>query len=180
MSRAIENILYVGHNIQLVNTILNLFDSVSTPENYCIEHLSCVDDIQAALADRKYSHCICELPVSESLAEQIAIDFPLLKTTYLSHPEASTATELSAVMEGLVSDEVKATLDYLSIPIFFKNKKGQYLACNSYFSRLFGLTPAQVIKKTAAEVLHSHLVDEIEKVDQKVFTDHIREFCSNW
>ncbi|HEY5716201.1 MAG TPA: PAS domain-containing protein, partial [Psychromonas sp.] len=174
MSIIVESVLYIGDNYQLVNTILNLSGTASAKLNYDIHHLSSVssvDDIQAALAERKYAHFICEQPFSQYLADQIATDFPSLKTTYLPPPKKAKATELAVAMEGLVSDEVKETLDYLSIPIYFKNKKGQFLACNSYFAHLVGKTPAQVIGKTAAEVLPAELSDEIEKIDQKVFTE---------
>ena len=171
MSQTPENILYIGHNIQLVKTLLNLPASDSAQSDYYIHHLIATNEIQTVLAEKQYTHLICELPLSQYLADKISADFPLLKTTYLTPLEAAKATELSEVMEGLVSDEVKATLDYLSIPIYFKNRKGQFLACNSYFSHLFGLTPAQVVGKTATEVLLPHLHDEIERLDKKVFTE---------
>ena len=170
MSQTVKNILYIGHNIQLAKAMLNL-SPVSTQADYYIHHLSCVDNIKVVLAERKYSHLICELPLNKYLADQIAVNFPLLQTTYLTPPDTPKTTELSVVMEGLMSDEVKDTLDYLSIPIYFKNRKGEFLACNSYFSHLFGMTPAQVIGKTTAEVLHPHLLEEIEKIDQHVFAE---------
>jgi len=171
LSVIVESILYVGDNFQLVNTILDLSGTASAKPNYYIRHLSNVDDIQAALAKRSYTNLICELSLSRSLADKIGNDFPLLKTTYLTPPEMPQATELSAAMEGLVSDEVKETLDYLSIPIYFKNKNGRFLACNSYFSQLVGKTSAQVIGKTVTEALPAELIDEIEKIDKKVFSD---------
>ena len=171
MSQTVTNVLYIGHNIQLVKTLLNLSAPVSAQSDYYIQHLITTNDIQAVLAEKQYTVLICELPLSKYLANKISVDFPLLQTTYLSLLDTPKAAELSEVMEGLVSDEVKATLDYLSIPIYFKNRKGQFLACNSYFSLLFGLTPAQVVGKTAAEVLHPHLLDEIEQLDKKVFTE---------
>ncbi len=164
-------VLYAGDNIQLVNTMLNLSDIASAKASYSVVHLSNTDDLPAALAEKNYSHFICQLAISEDLAEQIAIDFPLIETIYLIPPEGPEATELSAAMKGLVSDEIKETLDYLSLPVYFKDKDGRFLACNSYFSHLFGLTPAQVIGKTAAEVLPAELRDEIAKIDQKVFVD---------
>ena len=170
MSQAVTNVLYIGHNIQLVKTLFNLSVSGSAPSEYYIHHLITTNDIEDVLAEKQYTHLICELPLSKYLADKIATDFPLLQTTYLAPLDASKATGLPEVMEGLVSDEVKATLDYLSIPVYFKNRNGQFLACNSYFSHLFGLTPAQVVGKTAAEVLYPDLVDEIEKLDKKVFT----------
>ncbi len=170
MSVTVENVLYIGHNIQLVEAMLNL-SGTSAQSDYYIHHLTSTNGIQATLAEKKYTHLICELPCSKELADKITADFPLLKTTYLSGTEAPQSAKLSATMEGLITDEVKAALDYLSIPIYFKNRQGEFLACNSYFSHLFGLTPAQVIGKTASFVLPAHLVDEIENIDRKVFND---------
>lgn len=127
--------------------------------------------MQLALAEKQYTHLICELPVSQNLAEQIAVDFPLLETTYLLPLDTPKTAELSEVMAEVVSDEVKKTLDYLSIPVYFKNRQGEFLACNSYFSHLFGMTPAQVIGKKANDVLHAHLLDEIARIDEEVFAE---------
>jgi diguanylate cyclase (GGDEF)-like protein/PAS domain S-box-containing protein len=171
LSQAVTNVLYIGHNIQLVKTLLNLSVSGSEPFEYYVHHLITTNDIEDVLAEKQYTHLICELPLSKYLADKIAIDFPLLQTTYLALQDAPQAATLPEVMEGLVSDEVKATLDHLSIPVYFKDRNGKFLACNSYFSHLFGLTPAQVVGKTAIDVLYPYLVDEIEELDKKVFTE---------
>ncbi|MCW8995302.1 MAG: diguanylate cyclase, partial [Psychromonas sp.] len=167
LSYTVKNILYIGHNIQLAKSIISLF--VPAPANYSIHHLSSIEQVETALAGREYTHLICELPFSHALADKIAADFPLLKTSYLNLVDSSKETELSMAMRGLMSDEVKVTLDYQCIPVYFKNKEGQFLACNSYFSKLFGLTSAQVIGKTAAEVLPPALLDGIEKIDKQLF-----------
>ncbi len=171
MSQPVENVLYIGPNIQLVKTVFHLSNPTAAASNYSLHHLTGIEQALPALAEKTYTHLICELPVTQNIVEQIAADFPLLQTTYLAPLEAPKTRELAQVMEELVSDEVKATLDYLSIPVYFKNRKGQFVACNSYFSHLFGLTPAQVVGKTAADVLYPHLLDEIERIDQKVFTE---------
>ncbi len=171
MSQPVENVLYIGHNIQLVRTVLNLSNPIAATSTYSLHHLTCIEQLLPALAEKQYTHLICELPVSQYLVEQIDADFPLLQSTYLAPLEVPKSKELPQVMEELVSDEVRATLDYLSIPVYFKNRKGQFVACNSYFSQLFGLTPAQVVGKTAADVLYPHLLDEIAKIEQKVFTE---------
>ncbi|MFT6348469.1 MAG: PAS domain-containing protein [Psychromonas sp.] len=48
----------------------------------------------------------------------------------------------------------------------------QYLARNSPFSERLGLTPAQVIGKTLADLPDSPLKDQIEKVDRQTFINH--------
>ena len=171
MSKTAENILYIGENIQLLRAVLNLSAATAVQADYSLHHLRSTEQIMSALDEKHYSHLICDLPVSQYLVEQIAADFPLLQSTYLAPLKAEKVTDVSELMKDVVTDEVKATLDYVSIPIYFKNRTGQFLACNSYFSHLFGLTPAQVVGKTAADVLSPDLLDEIEKIDQKVFTE---------
>jgi diguanylate cyclase (GGDEF)-like protein/PAS domain S-box-containing protein len=169
LSVPVKNVLYVGNNIQLAEAMLNLSASPALQPDYTLCHLLRTDGIEAILAEKEYTHLICDLPFSDSLADKIDADFPLLKTTYLNGNAAPKLAKLSASMEDLITDEVKTTLDFLSIPIYFKNIKGEFLACNSYFSHIFGLTPAQVQGKNAADILPAHLLDEIKKIDQNIF-----------
>ncbi len=53
MSVIVPSILYVGDNIQLVNTMLNLSDPASEKSNYFLSHASRADDIAVALAEKK-------------------------------------------------------------------------------------------------------------------------------
>lgn len=171
MSVAAKNFLYIGHNIQLAEAMFNLFATTSLQLGHTLHHLHHFHEIEAVLAAQEYTHLICDMPCSDQLADKIAADFPLLKTTYLHVCAKTEGDKLSASMEGLVTDEVKTTLDFLSIPIYFKNKQGYFLACNSYFSQIFGLIPAQVVGKKAAEVFPAHLLSEINKIDEKIFND---------
>ena len=67
MSYSIENLLYVGNNIQLAETMLNLTCAPGAQSNSAIVHLSRIDGIESALTEKKYTHLICELPVSKAL-----------------------------------------------------------------------------------------------------------------
>ena len=171
LSRIFKSVLYVGHNIQLVKAMHNLSETSSTQFNDSLNHLNSIDNIQATLAEKEYTHFICEMPVSQSLADKISLDFPLLKTTYLQPFTPPKASELSVTMDEGVTDEVKAMLDFVSIPIFYKNSQGKVLACNSHFADLLGLMPAQVVGKTAADLVEPCLLNRIEKTDKKVFSE---------
>ncbi|MFT6924590.1 MAG: PAS domain S-box-containing protein [Psychromonas sp.] len=168
LSHSIRNILYLGDNITLIDTLLNTFFVNKKTDNYHIVHLSNSDQLDLTLSGNSFSHLISELPLTTDVKDKIKADFPLLNTTYLNATEQSR----DAGIENVFTDEVKAVLESLSIPIYFKNKQAQYLACNHHFSELFGLTPAQVIGKTFTDLSDSPLKDEIDKVDQQMFIDH--------
>ncbi|WP_372881195.1 diguanylate cyclase domain-containing protein [Psychromonas sp.] len=169
MSDSIRKILYMGHNIALVEALISPPDKQG--EQGAVTHLLNSEKLYKTLAENNYSQLISEIPLSQLLTDKIARDFPLLKTTYLRSADAPKAAEFSVAMEGLLSDEIKETLDYLSIPVYFKDKSGRFLACNSYFSQLFDLTPAQVVGKTPAQVLPAEVLEQIERTDQKIFVE---------
>ena len=166
MSHSVGNILYVGQNIQLAQTMLDLSSADSLCRHYVLDHVSDIDSIENVLAAKRYSHFICEAALSELRVDKISTRFPYLKTTYLASPEETP----SSVDPGSISDDVKFAINYLSIPIYFKNKEGKFLACNRYFSHLIGKTPDEVVGKTVADILPAYLATEIEKLDVKVFS----------
>ncbi|WP_435236309.1 EAL domain-containing protein [Psychromonas sp. PT13] len=168
MSNSVENILYVGQNIELAQTMLKFSSSDGGCSNYELDHVRHIDIVESVLSEKKYDHFICEDALSEERIAQISIRFPLLKTTYLSPPLMSN----SSVIPGSISDDVKSAIDYLSIPIYFKNNEGTFLACNRYFSNLIGKTPDEVVGKTVADILPLHLAKEIEKLDKKIFSNN--------
>lgn len=162
MSQIIENILYAGHNIQLAQSMLDLFTPASSPSDYCLSQINNADQVEAALENNKYSHFICQIILNESLMDKIAVNFPSLKVTYLTPPKKKLFAE---VMEGDISEEVKKALDYLSIPIYFKNTDGLFLACNSYFAHLVGMSTTNIIGKKVVDILPGDL--DKEKTTQK-------------
>jgi len=44
-------------------------------------------------------------------------------------------------------------LDHLNIPIFVKDKNGDYIYCNSAFTKLIGKSPEQILNHTAQDIL---------------------------
>ncbi|HEY7866267.1 MAG TPA: diguanylate cyclase [Psychromonas sp.] len=172
MSNSIGNVLYLGDNIPLVDTLLNLFTAGEKTDNYQVFHLVSGEPLYLTLSENSFSHLISELPLNSDLKNKIKADFPLLNTTYLNTDKQPQKTELSLDLENFFIDEVKVVLESLSIPIYFKNEQGQYLACNRHFSALFGLSPEQVIGKKITDISDSPLQDDIHKIDQKMLIDH--------
>lgn len=175
MSCYIKNILYVGNNIQLAETMLDLTCAADAQSSGAIVHLSRIDGIESALAEKKITHLICERPVSKALKAKIGINFPLLKTTYLPTIETSRKIKASSANETLITTEqIQAVLDHLRLPIYFKNKQGEYIACNACFSVLFGLIPEQVIGKKASDLCPEGNIEKLKKlaeVDEQVFSE---------
>jgi len=163
LSVTVKNVLYIGHNVELAKALLDLSANAS------LHHLHNIDQLETILATQTYTHLICDIPVPKTLSDKIARDFPLLKTTYLNGSTTTENGKLSASMDGLVTDEVKTTLDFLSIPIYFKNKQAEYVACNRHFSELFGLSPEHVIGKKLADITDSPVKDDIDRIDQQIF-----------
>jgi len=172
LSNSLRNVLYLGDNILLVNTLLNSLAAGEKTDNYRVFHLDSTEQLYQTLSENNVSHLIAEFPVNSSLKDKIKADFPLLNTTYLNADDLSKKTVLSVDIENLFIDEVKIVLESLSIPVYLKNKQGQYLACNRHFSKLFGLTPEQIIGKKLADISDSSLTIDIDKIDQKMLVDH--------
>ncbi|WP_028864931.1 sensor domain-containing protein [Psychromonas aquimarina] len=176
MSVGIENVLYIGKNIKLVEVMLDMFKEVSAKSECQIQHLTSSAEIHSALAAKNYQYLLCEQEMDKAAADKIASDYPLLKTFYLAGLQdvyqAAEKSRSDSVIKVLLTDEVKATLDCIRIPIYYKNKQGEFLACNSYFAQAVGMTSGQIIGKTAAEILPPHLLPGLEQVDQKVFEDN--------
>jgi hypothetical protein len=83
LSQTAENILYIGHNVQLAQTMLDFSSSTSAQVNYKLDHFSSADDLEIILEEKEYSHLICDAALSQDRIDKITADFPLLKTTYL-------------------------------------------------------------------------------------------------
>jgi diguanylate cyclase (GGDEF)-like protein/PAS domain S-box-containing protein len=168
LSYSVENILYVGQNIQLAQTMLNFSSGDSMCGNYVLDHVRHVDVLEHVLAEKEYHYLLCEETLSEECVGRISIRFPQLKTTYLSPPEES----YSSVNTGSISNDVKFAMDYLSIPIYFKNSEGKFLACNRYFSHLIGKKSEEIVGKTVVDIFPIDLATELEKLDKKIFLNN--------
>jgi diguanylate cyclase (GGDEF)-like protein/PAS domain S-box-containing protein len=174
LSVTVENVLYIGDNIQLVEAVLNLSQPASEQSENTLSHLLHSHELEAALAKNSYTHLICERPLSFELTDRINTNFPLLKTTFLSSAHSSNLPEPEpqpTSMHELLTDEVKIILDFLTIPVYFKNKKGEYLACNRCYADLFGVPSSQIIGKKVGDFFPENLRDDIEEIDQQIFND---------
>ena len=167
MSQTVKNVLYIGHNLQLVDAMLSSFASTEN-HSYHIDHLANCNALHSTLAGKDYSRLICELPVEKTLADRIKLNFPLLKTLYLNENPAPETPKAQAAEQ--LPECLKKALDSIRVPIYYKNKQGTFLACNSCFAEAVGLTSEQIVGKTAAATLPAHLLKGVQEVDKKVFS----------
>lgn len=80
--------------------------------------------------------------------------------------------EKTTMLEGLLN----------SIPemIFFKNKEGQYLGCNSEFANFVNHTPASVLGKTDFNFFAEALANKYRKADQQVVETRDQVRLEEW
>lgn len=60
-------------------------------------------------------------------------------------------------------------INVLPSPVFYKNTKGEYLGCNTYFAELYGLTPSQIVGKKAEDINTKEIGDIITEDDIKIY-----------
>jgi len=60
-------------------------------------------------------------------------------------------------------------LEIVPIPIFYKNRQGRYIGCNSAFEKLIGLKRDQIIGKTVFDISPKEVAEEYHKKDQELF-----------
>ncbi|MEH6452043.1 MAG: PAS domain S-box protein, partial [Psychromonas sp.] len=173
MSVTIENILYVGANIKLVETMLNVFHGNENKPTYKTNHLFSCIDMQAALAEHSYNYFICEQAISSEDMDKIKNQYPQLKTFYLADSEVKKEPKkVSLRAEDLISEDVQVALDAISIPIYYRNKKRVFIACNIAFAQLLGLLPEQVVGKHFLEIFPRTILDDIREVKKTDSADH--------
>lgn len=60
-------------------------------------------------------------------------------------------------------------IDTIPSPIFYKDREGRYLGCNTSFESFIGLQKADIIGKTVYEVAPRELADRYQEADQSLF-----------
>ncbi|HOK04355.1 MAG TPA: PAS domain S-box protein [Victivallales bacterium] len=60
-------------------------------------------------------------------------------------------------------------LEIVPVPIFYKNKQGRYIGCNSAFEKLIGFRKDQIIGKTVYDIAPKEIAEEYHKKDQELF-----------
>jgi diguanylate cyclase (GGDEF)-like protein/PAS domain S-box-containing protein len=172
LSLPLKNVLYIGHNVELVDALLTVFNDQNPKVSHNVKHMLNSNEILAVLSERNYHYLIVEQSISKVISDRIQDIFPQLKTTYLNRGERVNEKKVMTTDQGLVSEEVKKALNCISIPIYYKSKEGIILVCNHSFSNQIGLTNEEVIGKNVSVLLPESLQKGIESVDRKVFNDH--------
>lgn len=171
MSSAVKKVLYIGENLKLTETLLSIN---SNTHDFSVTHELCVNNLETIISEDNYHYFICELPVLSSVKKQISKTFPSIHCTYLTEQIVNVATaDVSEPLSSeLISADVKAALDCISIPIYYKNKQGKIMACNTYFSQLFGLLADDLIDQNLDSLLPKGVAKKVNQPELTLFNDH--------
>jgi diguanylate cyclase (GGDEF)-like protein/PAS domain S-box-containing protein len=173
LSLPLKDVLYIGHNVELVDALLTMFNDENPKVSYTVKHMLNSNEILSVLSERNYHYLIVEQSISTIVSDRIQDVFPQLQTIYLNRVRGIKEQKVMTTNLGLISEEVKKALNCISIPIYYKNKEGIILVCNNSFSSQIGLTNEDVIGKHVSVLLPESLQKGIESVDHKVFDDHV-------
>ncbi|MGB5444871.1 MAG: GGDEF domain-containing protein, partial [Psychromonas sp.] len=148
MSDSIRNILYMGHNIALLEA---LFDPADKSGEYgSVTHLINSENLYSTLAEKNYNQLISEIPLNNDLIAKITRDFPFLKTTYLMPPDASKSIDY--YQENALSDKerlmLRAAADLSTDLVYFKDLESRFLSCNKNFEKFMGCPEQEIVGKT--------------------------------
>ncbi len=61
---------------------------------------------------------------------------------------------------------LRALLDSISSPIFYKNLQGVYLGCNNAFEHMLGLAEEQIIQRKVSDLFARHIADKDSATDE--------------
>jgi len=162
LSRSTNKVLYIGENLALVESLLTINASVNEP---VISQLFSVEPLETRLKNECFSFLISELPVSNSIKQRITQCFPNLHCVYLA-PKTNIKPNTECAAEGtdlhlsetaqvelpFSSLEVRTALDCIRIPIYYKNKQAQIVACNAGFAQIFGLLPEAIVGQSLDKI----------------------------
>ena len=84
--------------------------------------------------------------------------------------------ELEKFRKGPAEEEqqhklFRVILETVPVPLFIKDEKGIYLACNTAFGELFGVHPSELPGKTVYDVAPKELADIYYNADNALFKD---------
>lgn len=165
-------VLYAGMNLKLAESLL----SINSEYSACnIVHIICVNEIERILSEDNYTHFISELTVLEPIKARIKQKFPKMKTIYLNDDNycALNSDIKKSLMGDLISAAVITLLDSISIPIYYKNKDDELIACNCYFATIFGLQPEQLKGQKTELLFPKGVASEMKQSTATVHIDQI-------
>ncbi|MBC7379478.1 MAG: response regulator [Burkholderiaceae bacterium] len=91
-----------------------------------------------------------------------------------------TAQEKATEEKRREQATMKALLNAIPDPIFYKNPEGRYLGCNEAFAELLALPVADIVGRTDRELLEPRAADAIEAVDREILTALTRSSREEW
>ena len=150
-----NQVLYIGQHVKLATALLSLN---FTDKTFNIVSRPCVSGLEKILSEKKFEHLICEYPLPESVKLRIAENFPELNCLYLSEKNVEKSPDN---LPELISEDVKAALNCITLPIYYKYQQ-TIIACNIYFSQLFGLLPEELVGQNVTTLLPAESLRKIK------------------
>lgn len=153
-------VIYAGENRALADALVSVFLKENSVK---ATYVSCLSELLIALSENNYCHLICELILTDAEKKQITSSYPNLTANFL----AATAKPVPDFVSELASEDVKAALDFISIPIYYKNLAGNLVTCNTYFSQIFGCLPDDIIGQSVDELIQSQASKKLKPSEIK-------------
>ena len=82
-------------------------------------------------------------------------------------------TEIVKKMADLLldTDLVSAMLDVIPHPIFYKDRDGRYLGCNTHFADMLGLERDRIVGRTVFDIAPGYLAQIYHDADAKLLAE---------
>jgi PAS domain S-box-containing protein len=111
--------------------------------------------------------------LAASIGSMVGLMFVRQKAT-LDESNGLLATTLSEIEERKKAESklqeqinfLRALMDTIPNPIFYKDEKGIYLGCNDAFEKATGMSKVEIIGKTAYDIAPKDLADKYNEMDK--------------
>ena len=179
MNKYLSYVLYIGNNRALVETLLGSILELNSNTKYEVTHLLDPTDLVKLLSRKNFSFFISEQTLDHELEMEIKKNFPSLKIIII--PSDPLKNQSLIKLLQIRNDEEKFKLSNInllqellnafSIPIFYKNREGIYIACNKSYAKLHCRVPSEMVGHKLEDFAPSFVTNVTNKADLKVFTD---------
>lgn len=103
--------------------------------------------------------------VSSTISRITILDHPYLMCSF--HDISEQDLNASRLLEQMRFSET--ILETTPIPIFYKNRDGRYLGCNTAFEKFIGLKRDQIVGKKVFEIAPKEIAEQYQQKDNELF-----------
>jgi len=105
---------------------------------------------------------------ADDVCTRVDLDHPETVIARAKWKVARRAGDAARLEPAVDLDFVRAGIDALPIPIFFKDARGAYLGCNQAFSQALGRNVAEIIGKTVYQTAHADAAERYAELDRQL------------